>query len=1475
MVVTHPGTRRLRASAVTVVLAASLGAVPPHGADGGPAPYRVDHRPVAGATATPEAASLAAARRTGTRVEVDGLRTETTQVFANPSGSLTMEQHVLPVRVRRGAGWVPVDTTLTRRPDGSVQPGATATDIRLSGGGTTPLVTLGRPGAQLRLGWATALPAPRLAGDTATYPEVLPGVDLRVRVDQVGFSQVLVVKNREAARHPALRQLRYPLATTGLTVHTASDGTTVARDSTGTPVFAAGTPMMWDSPAPSTTAKDRVAADSAGVSPSRRQARMATTLAGTDLVITPDQAMLAADDTRYPVSIDPSFAGAQYRWTHVSKTYPNQSYWSYNREEGARVGYQGWSSPYELYRAFFQLDTSKINGSKVRSTYFAITLDHSADCALSPADLWSTRSIDPAVALTWNNSASHWIAKLATASGKANEGSACPQPDMGMEFASATLTSLVQTAANSRAGFITLGLRTPLETSKYQWKRFHPNTARIVVEYNNVPRAPSKLTTTRPVPCGTAADPAPVDTAQPQFSAVGYDADGQNLTSELQIYRSDGVLAHAVTSTATTSGAAFSWPTVPSGKLAHGSTYHYRARSSDGLDPGPFTGDCHFVVDTVSPLLPSVSSTDYPDGRPVIPARTAGTVTLRANSGDTDVTEFRYGFQQDTTTMRVKAGADGTATIPITVWPDPVTGVPSRRLYVKAADAAGNVSPTTAAWNLTTLDNPAPVPHVRNDTNGDARGDVTAVLDHGFGRTAVWNVVARDGGFHTGTMAWDSGQNGGFPATHTRAVSGDFTGDGRTDLAVFREDPDRKISLYLLESDGNRYEAAAAPVWSGGPAIWSLSMARLAAGDVNDDGKADIAVQVDEGNGNWRISVFPGGAMGAPTTWLQAPAGSPAWVHSMPLLADVDGDGRADLVIMRNAGGCRTTTVMHQSTGSGFTAAAVTLHDSAAGANCWDRATPVVGDVTGDGRDDIVVMYDHGTTDTALWVFQSTGTAMVASQWWRTANEVDAAKTVPTTGDFNADGRDDVALVQACCAAGGRQVWTLGSTGTAFAARVLGWQESVDTVAGPRRPVEHRSYELLARHSRRCLEVPGGSTVDNQLLDQWDCVAGSVHERFQLAPVPGTELYTLRAVHSAKCAGVAASGTGDGAAVTQTPCDETLASQHVTVGYVDGGGDTVVQLRFAHSGKCGAVAADDTANGADFVQQPCAATASQQWILRPAYNTRQLDGLYRITSQVGGKVLDVQSCATSDGANVRVWDWTGTSKCQRWTLRSLGDDVYQIIDGNSGKALDIAGCSPADEAVATIWTPSGSICQRWRIEPAGGGAYSIFATNTGKALDIKSCSAATGADVVLWPYRGATCQRYLIAPENLAFGRPVTVSSTETASFPGPYAVDGSTTTRWSSVKADPQSIQVDLGAMKQIGRVRLLWETAYAKSYTIETSADGVTWTAIYSTTAGNGATDDLTGLTGAGRYVRARLTVRGTTYSYSLWEFEVYAPN
>lgn len=156
---------------------------------------------------------------------------------------------------------------------------------------------------------------------------------------------------------------------------------------------------------------------------------------------------------------------------------------------------------------------------------------------------------------------------------------------------------------------------------------------------------------------------------------------------------------------------------------------------------------------------------------------------------------------------------------------------------------------------------------------------------------------------------------------------------------------------------------------------------------------------------------------------------------------------------------------------------------------------------------------------------------------------------------------------------------------------------------------------------------------------------------------------------------------------------------------------------------------------------------------------------------------------------------------------------------------------------------------------------------------LASCGGGNGPDAAqngqaLTDQFAATI---VTAATNLALNRPATASSIESYALPASAALDGNSASRWASLASDAQWIRVDLGASTTINRVSLAWETAYAKAYQIQVSADGVTWSTVYSTTAGAGGTEERDFAAVSARYVRINCTQRGTAWGYSLYELKV----
>lgn len=109
-------------------------------------------------------------------------------------------------------------------------------------------------------------------------------------------------------------------------------------------------------------------------------------------------------------------------------------------------------------------------------------------------------------------------------------------------------------------------------------------------------------------------------------------------------------------------------------------------------------------------------------------------------------------------------------------------------------------------------------------------------------------------------------------------------------------------------------------------------------------------------------------------------------------------------------------------------------------------------------------------------------------------------------------------------------------------------------------------------------------------------------------------------------------------------------------------------------------------------------------------------------------------------------------------------------------------------------------------------------------------------------------------------------------------AVDGIMNSRWESAFDDNEWMIVDLGLRYRIGRYIIHWETASGRHYKIQVSDDKVNWTDAYEFNGGElpveSRFDDFSFPEKDGRYVRFLGLERNTSWSYSIFEFELYSP-
>ncbi|MFC4305286.1 polysaccharide lyase family 8 super-sandwich domain-containing protein [Cohnella boryungensis] len=197
--------------------------------------------------------------------------------------------------------------------------------------------------------------------------------------------------------------------------------------------------------------------------------------------------------------------------------------------------------------------------------------------------------------------------------------------------------------------------------------------------------------------------------------------------------------------------------------------------------------------------------------------------------------------------------------------------------------------------------------------------------------------------------------------------------------------------------------------------------------------------------------------------------------------------------------------------------------------------------------------------------------------------------------------------------------------------------------------------------------------------------------------------------------------------------------------------------------------------------------------------------------------------------------------------------VQGSMDGNAWTTL----YTETNGSGGKVWIEFGEV-QKYRYVRLSGtkatAAYSIY------EFRVLSFQPQKGVDGVIL--------------QNLSLGKTATTSGNDSTNGVPKAAIDGDTSTRWASARTDSQWYTIDLGATSKIHQINLLWESAYGKEYDIQVLDDSgsTVTTAVYERNGSAGwkryALDEPL----EGRFVRMQGIKRGSTYGYSLFEFEVY---
>jgi len=273
----------------------------------------------------------------------------------------------------------------------------------------------------------------------------------------------------------------------------------------------------------------------------------------------------------------------------------------------------------------------------------------------------------------------------------------------------------------------------------------------------------------------------------------------------------------------------------------------------------------------------------------------------------------------------------------------------------------------------------------------DTLADIAAFYDYGNCETRIhaFNSTGNGLSYQGGTGWWSSTDYCASKIIH--AVSGDFDGDGVSDIAALYDYGSDETRIHVFKSNGAGFEEPNLAGWWAATDYTATQVKYALAGDFNKDGKSDLAALYDYGSGKMRVHVWLSNgtsfAYQGSQGWWGVDRGYTLSRTTGATAGDFNRDGRIDLATFYDYGSGAARIHVWLSNGSSF---------KYQGSNGWwridrgyhlSRTTGTTsGNFNGNLYTDLATFYDYGSGAARIHVWLSNGSSFKyqgSNGWWR------------------------------------------------------------------------------------------------------------------------------------------------------------------------------------------------------------------------------------------------------------------------------------------------------------------------------------------------------------------------------------------------------------------------------------------------------------------------------------------------------------